>query len=540
MFDREVPGEAAEPVEPLPAVDFRVPDAVDHEVISGAVADALQAWADAAQEDRLAWARRQVVRDAAVEQARILSTDVAALSPDAALDALAALQVQMSRLQAMEYTLLVRAAGASRVERDVLVEDVDPDTGAATGRAPRRVTLFDEVLEEIACCLRRPGGSVRSQLAVARMLAGPLTATQAQLAGGRITGAHAAAIAEQAARMQDGASAGRRQADPLADPAFVEACEALEDRVLPHAERETATQTRARARRAVAAIDAAGAAARRRRARTGCDVRVVPLDDGLALIEAVLPALDAARAMAAIDHDTREAIAAGALDELGLDADATLGQVRAAVLARALLSNPGETASARSTRVEIGVLIDAATLAGLNPDGPVWVRPGTGEPTDVARADLLDLLADPSIHPVLRRLVTDPLTGALVDHGAATYRVTASLRAWLNARDGGCTFPSCTRPAHRCDVDHTIDYADGGPTTRENTRLMCRRHHNGKTHAGWQITDTDPDGSCTFISPSGRVYRHEPVELVSPPPRTRLPRPPDPAGEPIDTGPPPF
>lgn len=58
-------------------------------------------------------------------QTRLLDVDPATLSADEALDALAAVQEQVARLQAIEIELLVRAAGATRVVRDVLVEDTD-------------------------------------------------------------------------------------------------------------------------------------------------------------------------------------------------------------------------------------------------------------------------------------------------------------------------------------------------------------------------------------------------------------------------------
>jgi len=57
---------------------------------------------------------------------------------------------------------------------------------------------------------------------------------------------------------------------------------------------------------------------------------------------------------------------------------------------------------------------------------------------------------------------------------------------------------------------------------------LCKHHHQLKTHAGWQIIASHPDGSCTWRSPLGRIYEHEPLELVPPPP------------DPGDDDPPPF
>jgi hypothetical protein len=119
--------------------------------------------------------------------------------------------------------------------------------------------------------------------------------------------------------------------------------------------------------------------------------------------------------------------------------------------------------------------------------------------------------------------------GVLVD--AATL-ASPALRAWLETRDQRSTQPGCTRPAHRCDVDHAVDFADGGPTTIGNNRLLCRRHHNAKTHLGWTVENQAADGSYDLISPAGRRCRHEPVRLLPEPPPSAAPEPPPDDDEP--------
>lgn len=61
------------------------------------------------------------------------------------------------------------------------------------------------------------------------------------------------------------------------------------------------------------------------------------------------------------------------------------------------------------------------------------------------------------------------------------YRVSANIKAYLEGRDGTCRWPGCTRPAHRTEKDHRINYADGGPTTPWNMICLCPHHHNRKT-----------------------------------------------------------
>ncbi len=98
----------------------------------------------------------------------------------------------------------------------------------------------------------------------------------------------------------------------------------------------------------------------------------------------------------------------------------------------------------------------------------------------------------------------------LLDYGRRTYQVSDRLREFLSARDATCRFPGCNRKAGRCQQDHAIAWDDGGETSPANLGALCVRHHQLKTHAGWSITNSHPDGGCTWTSPHGRKYTHEP------------------------------
>lgn len=56
-----------------------------------------------------------------------------------------------------------------------------------------------------------------------------------------------------------------------------------------------------------------------------------------------------------------------------------------------------------------------------------------------------------------------------------------AIKAAVEGRDGICRFPGCNVPAIRCDSDHRINHADGGPTCVHNLTSLCRHHHNDKT-----------------------------------------------------------
>jgi hypothetical protein len=80
-----------------------------------------------------------------------------------------------------------------------------------------------------------------------------------------------------------------------------------------------------------------------------------------------------------------------------------------------------------------------------------------------------------------------------------------ALADFVRCRDLTCRWPGCDRPAVECDLDHTIPYADGGPTHASNLKCYCRTHHLVKTFWGWRDRQL-PDGTVILTSPSGRTY----------------------------------
>ena len=80
-----------------------------------------------------------------------------------------------------------------------------------------------------------------------------------------------------------------------------------------------------------------------------------------------------------------------------------------------------------------------------------------------------------------------------------------ALADFVRCRDLTCRWPGCDHPAFDCDIDHTIPYADGGPTHASNLKCYCRTHHLVKTFWGWRDQQL-PDGTVILDSPSGKTY----------------------------------
>ncbi len=299
----------------------------------------------------------------------------------------------------------------------------------------------------------------------------------------------------------------------------------FEQKLVSYAQTHDLASTRRKVRDTLATLDPAGTAARRAKAqRDLTDVTIRHDDDGMSTLTAVMPSEQAIVCLQAIDGLARSSSWADASLPIGVRrADALLtlltqaarGSIHAeearpsacecgAVHARPAVQLP-------RLPLQVNVTIDLGTFLGLNHEAASL--DGVGPiPAQVVRALIA---ADPDAR--MRRLITDPLNGALSDVAARSYHIDSATRRLIEIRDQHCRFPGCTRPARRCECDHATAFGDGGATSVENLGLACRRHHQCKTHGGWTINVSSADGACTWVSPRGRAYTHEPLAVLPQP-----------------------
>ena len=83
-------------------------------------------------------------------------------------------------------------------------------------------------------------------------------------------------------------------------------------------------------------------------------------------------------------------------------------------------------------------------------------------------------------------------------------------RETVQRRDRTCVHPQCNRPARECDCDHTVPFAEGGPTCPCNLAPLCRHHHRLKTLAGWHYWKLGPPGTYLWTDPHGLHYLRTP------------------------------
>jgi Domain of unknown function (DUF222) len=138
--------------------------------------------------------------------------------------------------------------------------------------------------------------------------------------------------------------------------------------------------------------------------------------------------------------------------------------------------------------IRLDDLVDPARVPGA-------AQLGFGAAISAARARWL------ACDGTISRIVMGP-DGQVLDHGRSKRIVPAGLRRAVEVRDRHCVFTGCDAPTHWCDVHHVQEWVlDEGPTSLENSALLCERHHT-KVHHGFRV-ERQPDGRWRTWRPDG-------------------------------------
>ena len=238
----------------------------------------------------------------------------------------------------------------------------------------------------------------------------------------------------------------------------------------------------------------ADAVRRRTQRRTEREVWFADLEGGLSEIHGSLLSPDAhaldkrltALAATVCEHDprTREQRRADALAALAAGAD-RLG-CRCGLRGCAAGQRPA------ATPVVIYVIAEHAAVDGRS-----------GATASEVCAD--GLVAPELVAELAAGATLVPLTHPIDAAPEPGYVPSKKLADFVRCRDLTCRWPGCDRPAFDCDLDHTVPYADGGPTHASNLKCYCRTHHLVKTFWGWRDQQL-PDGTIILNSPAGKTY----------------------------------
>ncbi len=384
--------------------------------------------------------------------------------------------------------------------------DLQPPPQEAPGR--QVVTREDQAATSLAWRLQAPRHEMHALVRAGNAYRGTLAATGRAVAGGQIDARRAQVLVE---RLHD-------------QPEHVAA--SVQDLVLPHAPGRTATQVRQDVERALIEVDPGRSAERHERARAGRRVsRPQVLPDGMAGLWVVLRAADSVQVDTVLEQCARAARAHGdprTPEQLRADGLRDLvprpADAGPSLAGSSRRGEDGGASGSPHVSVHVAVTVPLSTLVGQD-DAPADLA-GYGP---IGAAEARELAAD----GIWRRILTDPVSGTVLDVGRTRYRPGAALAEHVRQRDRHCSAPGCVVPADRAELDHTLDFhgRPGSPpgTTRGTTSAgnlgpLCRRDHRLKTAGGFTLRQTEP-GIYEWVAPTGHRYRVQPgvdgpVELL--------------------------
>ncbi|OLZ51915.1 HNH endonuclease signature motif containing protein [Amycolatopsis keratiniphila] len=337
------------------------------------------------------------------------------------------------------------------------------------------------VVQEVALALSVTDNHAGALVAAADAVTSRLPRTLALMDNGKLSGFGATKVATATAWLSDEDA---RAVDAL-----------LEDRIAE----KNPDQVRKAANHAANNIDPDGAGKRAEQNREGRRLTLRHGETGVASIEVEDgPVEKVAAAYQRIDREARALRGDGETR--------TLEQLRADVALDLLLGGQGGAGE----RSEVFLYMDLFTYLGLNDDPAELAGHGT-IPAALARHIAT------GENTVLRRIVTDPLSGQVLDLGRGRYRPTAGLAEFVRVRDRECRRPGCHRPAQACDLDHAVPWQHGGHTTDTDLIDLCRRDHRLKDEPGWTYRLAS-DGTLTITTPTGQRHDSAPPPLHEPRP----------------------
>ncbi|WP_152191927.1 HNH endonuclease signature motif containing protein [Georgenia satyanarayanai] len=104
-----------------------------------------------------------------------------------------------------------------------------------------------------------------------------------------------------------------------------------------------------------------------------------------------------------------------------------------------------------------------------------------------------------------RRIVSDPVTGRVLDVGRTRYQPPAAMADLVRERDKTCIEPGCSTPARHCQLDHIHEWQDGGETSVWNLGPECTRAHAVKSQGGFTVARAS-DGTYAWTTMTGHGY----------------------------------
>lgn len=315
-----------------------------------------------------------------------------------------------------------------------------------------------------------------------------------KLAEGAVTAAHADALANASARLDNDTKR------DLFD---------LQDGLADDAARMTPEEFSRSLRDLVRALERDQGIERDRRQRQETRLTKTVDRDGMYILNARMhPELGHA-VFNAIDAETAKLVKAGG--------DRTVDRAALAADALGNLVTGGHQAI-RPTEAEIRIHIDAATLLDTpHPDSVCEYDDGTPLPPPTVRR----LVCNGRVVPI----IVDT-NGVVLNAGREQRLANRHQRRALRAMYPSCAFHGCDVAFNRCEIHHLHPFELGGATDLADLIPLCSRHHHVIHEPGWEL-HLAPDRTLT-IHRFGDVFATVPLERHRPPQPDHSKPPPDP------------
>jgi hypothetical protein len=307
-----------------------------------------------------------------------------------------------------------------------------------------------------------------------------------------------------------------------------------------------ADQLLRRARRLRDQLDADGIARREKTQRDARSFRIWRQLDGMYRVSALLPPEDGRLVELIIDGatsprrggprfvDPRTRARADALRNDERSTDQIAADTILALLQIATEADPQTVFFGR--RPTVRVIVTEHDIAHTSA-GPAFQKLGTSPAGHTAASSDCTALAGDSLshsghgqidgHPdpvsmeTVKRLLCSGATGVQFDDDGQCINVgrdqrlfTQRQRVGLAARDGGCRWIGCDKPASWCEAHHIDEWkADHGKTDLADGILLCKAHHLMLHNNGWRISRTGAD--YWLIPPAELDTTQTPIPMPS-------------------------
>jgi hypothetical protein len=323
---------------------------------------------------------------------------------------------------------------------------------------------FDSPVQWIKANCHMSGGAAADRVCVGEQLE-RLDRSAAAMAGGEIGFQHFASIARTSAKVGEKLD---------------------EARLLRHARKESVFKFHRTCMHAQHAADPEGFADEEKQGVETRGLNLYTADDGTLLVKGFLDKVGGAALKTALEPLARRA---GKDDDR--DRDVRLADALVDLAVHALDNG------APAQRPHLQVTTSLETLLGLG--GAPAAEMEFSLPISARAVERL--ACDCTITRIL--LGSD---STVIDVGRAKRVMSGPQRKALTARDQGCVWPGCDRPASFTSGHHLAHWIHGGPTDLSNLVLLCYRHHWMVHEGQWQIVRSD-DGRMLTIPPVTEYQR---------------------------------